>query len=82
MKLITKISIIVLIAFAMGSCTKYSPLEKVNQSSAETKSSQVDELYNGDKDNSITDPENEDEVEDIEATITDPENEDDIEEVN
>lgn len=82
MKLITKISVIILLAFALGSCTKYAPLEKVGESKSVDKKATFIEDNNDGKDISITDPENEDDLEDVNSSITDPENEDDIEEVN
>lgn len=80
MKLITKIALIVVLAFAFGSCTKFTPLEKKVAGDSFVKKT----FSNGENDGntSITDPENEDDIKDADSKITDPENEDDIEDVN
>jgi hypothetical protein len=78
-KLIIKISLFFLFVFALGSCTKYAPLEKKNTPLTTQEEKSYNQTPVGD-DVMITDPENEDDIVDVNITITDPENEDDIEE--
>lgn len=78
-----KIALILFLVVVANSCSKCEPLEKANHTN---RSEQVEEKMSYFNSNSteenITDPENDDEEEEIKGTITDPENGDEDEELN